>query len=365
MTVQEQIAEPDQAEVEAFGDRMIGILNEACTALMTSIGHQTGLFEVLADSAPASNDEIAAAAGLDARYVREWLNAMTTSRFLDYDPSEQTYRLPAAHAAWLTTAAGPNNLARAMIFVPLLAQVEQGIVHCFRNGGGLSYADYPRFHAAMAEDSKAVVDATLVEGVVPLVDGLVERLRSGIDAADIGCGSGHAVNVLARAFPRSRFTGFDFSEEAIGRAREEAAAWGLTNARFEVLDVSRLEVDAGFDLVTAFDAIHDQAHPGAVLGAIARSLREDGTFLMIDIKASSNVEDNLGLPWAPFLYTVSTMHCMTVSLGLDGEGLGTAWGEQLATSMLHEAGFDSVDVHEVEDDPFNSYYICRRGSRSR
>ena len=360
MTVQEKTAEPNAAEVEAFGDRMIGILNDACTALMISIGHQTELFEALAGGVPATSEEIAGDAGLNARYVREWLDALTTARILVYDPDRRTYRLPAAHAAWLTSSAGPNDLGRTMLLVAMLAEVEQGIVGCFRSGGGLSYADYPRFHAAMAEDSNAVVDAALVNGVIPLVDGLVERLTSGIHAADIGCGSGHAVNVLARAFPRSHFTGFDFSEEAIGAARAEAADGGLTNARFEVLDAARLEVDSGFDLVTAFDAIHDQAEPAAVLRAVARSLRQDGTFLMVDINASSNVEDNLELPWAPFLYTTSTMHCMTVSLGLGGAGLGTMWGEQLATSMLDEAGFGSVDVRKVEEDPFNNYYVCRR-----
>jgi SAM-dependent methyltransferase len=127
-----------------------------------------------------------------------------------------------------------------------------------------------------------------------------------------------------------------------------------------VVDVATLDIHDGFDLVTAFDAIHDQAHPARVLDAVARALRPDGTFLMVDIRASSNVEDNLELPWAPFLYTASTMHCMSVSLGLDGDGLGTAWGEQLATSMLHAAGFANVDIRSVESDPFNSYYVCRR-----
>ena len=360
MTAVELTAHPDAAAVEEFGDRMVGILNDACTALMSSIGHQTGLFEALAGRPPATSDEVAAVAALDPRYVREWLNAMTTARIVDYEPESRTYSLPAAHAGWLTEAAGPDNLARLMMFVPMLAEVEQGIVRCFRTGGGLSYADYPRFHALMAEDSRASVDAGLLDVVVPLVDGLPDRLGEGIDVADIGCGSGHLVNVLAGAYPNSRLTGFDLSEEAISTARQEACALGLTNARFELLDVATLDVRDGFDLITAFDTIHDQAHPGKVLDAVARAVRPDGTFLMVDIRASSNVEDNLELPWAPFLYTASTMHCMSVSLGLDGDGLGTAWGEQLATSMLHDAGFTNVDIRSVESDPFNSYYVCRR-----
>ena len=360
MTTVQQATELDPAAVEAFGDRMIGVVNEACTALMTSIGHQTGLFEALSGLGPATSQQVADVAGLNERYVREWLNAMTTARVVVNDPATGTYVLPAEHAAWLTDAAGPDNLARLTVFLPMLAEVEQGIVRCFREGGGLSYDDYPRFHALMAADSGAIVDATLIDVVLPLVAGIEDRLRAGIDVADFGCGSGHAVNVLARAFSRSTFTGYDFSPEAVGAGRREAEEWGLTNARFEVVDVATLDAAAEFDLITAFDAIHDQAHPRSVLAAACRALRDDGTFLMVDIKASSRVEENLEHPFGPFLYTVSAMHCMTVSLGLNGDGLGTAWGHQLATSMLHEAGFGRVDVHDVEADPVNSYYVCSR-----
>ena len=360
MTTVEKHAELDSEALEAFGDRMIGVVNDACTALMTSIGHQTGLFAALAGRQPSTSTEVAAAAGLNERYVREWLNAMTTARVVVHDAATGTYVLPGEHAAWLTDDAGPDNLARLMVYLPMLAEVEQGIVRCFHQGGGLSYSDYPRFHSLMAADSSAVVDATLLDVVVPLVEGLEDRLRAGIDVADVGCGSGHAINVLAAAFPDSRLTGYDFSAEAIAAARAEANALGLTNARFEVLDVAALDKAADYDLITAFDAIHDQAHPGRVLAGISRALRDGGTFLMIDIRASSNVAENLEHPLAPFLYTVSTMHCMSVSLGLDGDGLGTAWGEQLATSMLHDAGFAQVEIRAVEADPLNSYYVCSR-----
>ncbi len=350
----------DQAKSDALAARMMDVLNGAAVALMTSIGHQVGLFDAMAGRLPATSAEIAAAAGLHERYVREWLGAMVTGRVVDYDPSDGTYRLPPEHAAWLTRAAGPNNLARTAQYIPLLAQVEDPIVACFRNGGGVPYSAYPRFQRLMAESSGAVHDATLVETILPLVPGQPERLRSGIDVADIGCGSGHAVNLMARAFPQSRFVGYDFSEEGVRAGQREADAWGLTNARFEARDVTRLKMPNRFDLITAFDAIHDQAHPATVLANIARALRPDGVFLMVDIKASSNVDDNVDLPTSTFLYAVSTMHCMTVSLGLDGDGLGTAWGEQLARRMLHEAGFGQVDVKGVEQDPFNNYYVCRR-----
>jgi len=143
-----------------------------------------------------------------------------------------------------------------------------------------------------------VHDAALVEGILPLVPGLPDALRGGIEVPDVGCGPGHAVNLMAQAFPASRFTGYDFSTEAVDAARDEARSLGLTNASFEVLDVATLQQHERFDLVTAFDAIHDQAQPATVLANVRRALRPAGTFLMVDIKASSRLEQNIGLPWA-------------------------------------------------------------------
>lgn len=351
----------DASVAEEFADRMIGVLNDASVALMTSIGHQVGLFDVLAELPPGTSQEIAAAAGLQERYVREWLAAMTTGRIVHHNAETGTYRLPAEHAACLTRAAGPDNLGHIMQFVSLLASVEELVVECFAKGGGVPYSAYPRFHRMMAEDSATVHDAALVDGILALVPGLIERLREGIDVADVGCGQGHAVNLMATAFPNSRFIGYDFSPEAVAAGRDEAHRLQLTNATFEVRDAAELDVIQGYDLITAFDAIHDQAQPARVLSGIAAALRADGVFFMVDAKASSHLHENLDLPWAAFLYTLSTMHCMTVSLALGGIGLGTVWGEQVAVAMLGEAGFSQVEVKEIETDPFNSYYVATKG----
>lgn len=245
-----------------------------------------------------------------------------------------------------------------MQFIALLASVEEPVVECFANGGGVPYSAYPRFHRLMAEDSATVHDAALIEGILPLVPGLTDRLREGIDVADIGSGQGHAVNLMAAAFPNSRFTGYDFSPQAITAAKNEAQVLHLANSTFTLQDVTELGVIEEYDLITAFDAIHDQAHPARVLSGIAAALRADGVFLMVDANASNNLHENLDLPWAAFLYTLSTMHCMTVSLALGGAGLGTVWGEQVAVAMLGEAGFGQVEVKEIETDPFNYYYLA-------
>jgi 2-polyprenyl-3-methyl-5-hydroxy-6-metoxy-1,4-benzoquinol methylase len=193
-----------------------------------------------------------------------------------------------------------------------------------------------------------------------LVDGLPERLSSGADVADFGCGSGHAINVMAQAFPASRFTGIDFSEGAIAVGVQEAARLGLTNATFESQNLEQLDEREAYDVITVFDAIHDQAQPARVLENIYRALRPGGVFLMVDIKASSRLEDNVGVPLSTYFYTCSVMHCMTVSLAADGAGLGTVWGRQLATSMLADAGFADVRVAEIESDPINNYYIAKK-----
>src|SRR5215213_3282508 len=354
--------ELNMAEVEAFAGTMVGVLNGASLALMTSIGHQTGLFDTLATLPPATSQEIAEAAGLNERYVREWLGAMVTGGVIDYtyNPSEGTYVLPPEHAAWLTRAAGTDNLAVTAQFVPLLAEIEQPLIECFRHGGGVPYAAFPRFQQVMADNSGAIHDAALIETTLPLVPGLPPRLEAGIDVADIGCGSGHAVNLMAQAFPNSRFVGYDFSEDGAGAGRDEAQRLGLTNARFEARDVTALEAQGQFDLITAFDAIHDQAQPARVLTGIAEALRPEGVFLMVDIGASSHLHENMEFPLAPFMYTISCMHCMTVSLALDGTGLGAMWGEQKAREMLAEAGFTHVDVKRIEDDLTDSYYVATK-----
>ena len=147
-------------------------------------------------------------------------------------PASQTYSLPRHRAAVLTRAAGPDNLSRVAQFIPMLGEVEQKIIGCFHNGGGLPYSEYPRFHKLMAEQSGEVFDAALVDVVLPMAEGLPDRLRAGADVADIGCGSGHAINVMAQAFPASRFTGIDFSDEGLAVGAAEARSLGLTNAAF-------------------------------------------------------------------------------------------------------------------------------------
>jgi SAM-dependent methyltransferase len=350
---------PSPSRAEAFAGRLAAMFNDAAVTLMISIGHRTGLFDSMSVVGDVTSRQLAEAADLNERYVREWLGAMLTGGIVEHDPHRGTYRLPAEHAASLTRAASPANLAVTSQFIPMLGSVEDRIVDCFRNGGGVPDAADGRYHEVMAEESAQTVLSALVEHMLPLVPGAVARLEDGIDVIDVGCGSGRAIMLMAERFPRSRFTGADFSTEAITRAADESKRRGLRNVRFVQEDAARMTAAAAYDLVTTFDAVHDQADPAAVLANIRRALRPGGAYLMQDIGASSHHHENVDHPMGPFLYTISCLHCMTVSLSADGAGLGAMWGDQVARAMLAEAGFGDVTMSRLPHDPMNYYYVAR------
>jgi 2-polyprenyl-3-methyl-5-hydroxy-6-metoxy-1,4-benzoquinol methylase len=338
--------------------KLVAAINGAGLALMTSIGHRVGLFDTMSQMEPATSAEIARRTNLSERYVREWLGAMVTSDVIEYDPANQTYHLPREHAAVLTRAASPNNIAVSCQWIGVLGAVEDHVTEAFRHGKGVPYSAYKRFHEVMAEESAQTVVGGLDEHILPLVPGLTARLEHGIDVLDIACGSGRAMTQLALKYPRSRFHGYDFSNDAIEAATRHARQRGATNVTFHVRDLATMDDTQRYDLVTAFDAIHDQPKPAEVLSSIRRALRPGGLLLMQDILASSHLEQNASLMFGTFTYTISCMHCMSVSLANGGPGLGAAWGKELATKMLNAAGFDEVRVETLPHDPINYYYVC-------
>ncbi len=348
----------DGQRVREFAGQLMGLYTGGILSLMVDLGYKTGLFDAAAKR-PGTSQEIAERAGLNERYVREWLGAMTTGGIFEYDAASSAYSLPAEHAFCLTGVHG-LNLAPMSQMVAHLGKHVHKVADAFENGGGVPYSEFrPEFTEVMDSMGRRRYDALLISGYLPAARGLQERLLEGIRVADIGCGSGHCINIMAREYPNSSFVGYDIAEDAIAMGNAEAKEMGLSNARLEVIDVTELPSEPKFDLITAFDAIHDQVDPATVLRRVSDALAPDGTFLMIDIKASSNVEENVGNPTAPFLYGVSVMHCMTVSLASDGAGLGTVWGEQLARRMLADARFTSVEVSDAPD-PLNSIYVCRK-----
>lgn len=350
----------DPRAAEDFSERVAGILDAGAVAVMLSIGHRTGLLDVMADLPPSTSAKIAEAAGLSERYVREWLAAMTTGRVVRYHPATGTYRLPPEHAASLTRDGALGNLAVYAQFIAQMGEVQARVLECFETGAGMCYDEYPDFHQIMAEDSGQTVVARLFDTLLPLAPGLTERLEAGIAVLDAGCGCGRALLALARRYPASRFTGYDLCADAIEEASRQARSAGLDNARFETLDLGGFEQRERYDLVTSFDAVHDQRDPQDLLRRLHRSLRPGGVYLMQDIAGSAQLENNLDFPLASMLYAISCIHCTPVSLGQGGAGLGTMWGWETAEAMLREAGFPNVDRHILPHDPMNVWFVARK-----
>lgn len=353
-----------RSTTQDFAQQLTETLNAGALALMLSIGHRTRLFDRMANLPPSTAEEIAAAAGLSERYVREWVAAMTTAGVLRCDAAGSRFELPAEHAEVLTREAQPHSLAAYMQLVGVLGRVEDDVVRCFQRGGGLGCEAFPRYHEVAAEFREQSVVPGLEGPILDLVPGLVAKLEAGISVLDVGCGEGGALFALARRFPASRFLGYDRSAEIVTEARIGAVQRGLGNVRFEVRDASTMADRRAYDLVLAFDAMHAQARPDLVLAAIADALRDEGVFLMQQLRAASRISENLEPRTAPLLYTLSCMHSLTVSFEGNGLGLGAVWGEERACAMLAAAGFGRVKVSELRHDPYNSYFVTGVGKRA-
>jgi len=312
---------------------------------------------------PATSPQIAERSGLQERYVREWLGAMVTARVVEVEPKTLRYSLPPERAAFLTRAAGADNLAVFAQYIPVLGAVEDDIVDCFTRGGGVPYSRFPRFHEVMAEDSGQSVLSSLESHIVPLVPDLDDRLSAGIQVLDVGCGRGRILDRLATHYPASHFVAIDLSDEAIAYARHQASTAGRDNLEFHAGDLSDFDPTAeveAFDFVTTFDAVHDQAKPLNVLRGICRTFRPDGVYLMQDIRGSGHVHRDIQRPIGTFLCTLSCMHGMTVSLAQGGEGLRAMWGEEKTRDSLARAGFRSVETHKLAHHIQNSWYVVRK-----
>lgn len=345
-------------QTQSFEEKLLNIVTGGAMSLMVSVGHRTRLYDVMAAIGPATSAEIAKRAELSERYVREWLGAMTTGGIVELDEAKGVYTLPPEHAQLLTRT-GVANFGVTAQWVGLMGAVEDEVVAAFRHGQGVPYSSYKNFHAVMAEESEQTVVAALESAILPIVPGLIRRLEEGIDVVDVACGLGKAMLTLAKRFPKSRFLGLDVAKEVVDAANEAAVFEKLGTVKFVQQDLAAWAPKTSFDLVTGFDAIHDQAKPQRVLDAIAAALRPGGVFLMQDIGGSSHHHCNKHRPLSPFIYTISCFHCMSVSLANGGPGLGAAWGKEKALEMLGAAGFADVRVEELPHDMINYYYVAK------
>lgn len=346
---------------DVYAGRVARTLNSGFITMMISVGHRTSLFDVMAALPPSTSSEVAVAAGLAERYVREWLAAMTSAHIIDYDPRTATYFLPIEYAAVLSRSAGPNNLAPAAQLLSMLASVEDLVVAGFHGGGGVMPQAYEKITEMMAHEKRHRIDESYVDALLRLMPGMRRRLERGAQVLDVGCGDGALIHAMAREFPRSTFRGYDIARNAIQRALEQREEAGIGNVDYIQGDAVRIHEPGTYDLVLALESLHELPFPTAVLRNVATALLPDGVFLMQEAAASSHLARNVEHPFAPMMYALSTMHAVPVALADQrGEALGRMWGKERASRMLAEAGFRNVRVETLAMDPLSYYWVAMK-----
>jgi SAM-dependent methyltransferase len=317
-------------------------------------GDRLGLFKALVD-APATSAELAARAGVNERYAREWLGGMTNAGYLTRDSATGRFTLPPEHVPALADEGGPAFFGGAYEMFLALSDVYEPLTEAFRRGGGVPQSSYgARFWEGMERFTAGWFNNVLLQAWLPAMPAVHARLERGVTLVDIGCGRGRAVLKLAAAYPRSRFVGYDAFAPSIEFARTQAEQAGLGGrVRFEVRDVTAPLAEC-VEIVTTFDVVHDAVDPLGLMRAIRESLVENGIYVCLDTNCSPQLEANNG-PLGSMFHGISTMYCMTSSLANGGAGLGTlGLHEPRLREYAAIAGFR--DVRLAFQDPFNNLY---------
>jgi 2-polyprenyl-3-methyl-5-hydroxy-6-metoxy-1,4-benzoquinol methylase len=351
---------PDQAKMDAFMGKVFQDFTGASVVVLCSLGDRLGLFNDLDRHGPASSAELAERAGVEERYVREWLSALAAAGYLEYEPTGQRFTLPPEHAPALAHEGGPSFIGGGLQMFPVYGQVLEPLAEAFRQGGGVPFETYHEDYWAGMERSTAMwFDHLLVQQWLPTVPDVQAKLEHGALLADIGCGRGRALINLAQAFPAARFVGYDAFGPNIERARANAEAAGVADrVRFEQHTIAE-DMAERYDIITTFDVVHDAAQPLELVTAIRRALRPDGIFLCLEVNCLESLEENSKTPFGAAWYSGSLLYCLTTSLAQGGAGLGACGlPEPRLRELCLAAGFRSLRKLPVEN-PFNNMYEVR------
>jgi len=349
----------DPQKLNAFLDRAVSDLAAAYGGVMVSLGRKLGLYEAMAGAGPLASHEVARRAGCAERYVREWLNSQAAGGYVVYHPSSETYELTAEQAHVLADAESPLFLPPAWEVPASMWFDQPKAVEAFRTGAGVPWSEHDErlFHGSAAFYKNAY-RGQLVQDWLPALDGVVARLEAGARVADVGCGHGHSTVIMAEAFPRSRFHGFDSHADSVAAARANAEAAGVADrVVFERADAKDFE-GSGFDLVCFFDCLHDMGDPVGVARRAARALAPGGTLMVVEPYAGDRVEQNL-TPVGRLYYAASTTLCCAHALSENGgSALGAQAGEARLREVLGRAGL--TRVRRAYQTPFNLILEARR-----
>ncbi|MEP3276158.1 MAG: class I SAM-dependent methyltransferase [Stappiaceae bacterium] len=337
---------------EAFAGQVVGDIGATLSGVMTNIGHKLGLYRALAGGGEMTSKTLALKCNLTERYVREWLNNQVAGGYLQYNKTTQSYILPEAYIPVLVDPDSPVFLVPALEVAASFWLDEDRIADVFRTGEGIAWGEHHhRLFCGSESLFRPGYQAFLTSDWIAAMDGVKEKLVAGANVADVGCGHGASTIVMANAFPKSSFTGFDNHAASIETARQRAREGDAKgNIRFETVDAQSYPAES-FDLICFMDCLHDMGDPVGAARHAAKSLKNDGSVLLVEPAAADSIEDNIN-PVSRLYYAASTAVCTPCSLSQDvGLALGAQAGERRLSEVMEEAGFTSV--RRVAETPFN------------
>jgi SAM-dependent methyltransferase len=348
----------DDAKLHQFIGQMLGDLGGAASIAMVRMGDSLGLYKALHSKGAMTSGELAAAAGADERYLREWLSHQAASNYLSYDPATQKFALPEEQAMVFAVEDSPVYLLGGFDLMAALLDAQPKVEAAFKTGAGVEWGDHGAcMFCAVARFFRPGYHNHLVGEWLPALDGAVDKLNRGGKVADVGCGHGLSTIMMAKAFPNSQFVGYDFHQGSIDAARAHALTHGVAqNARFEVGTAKDFS-ETGLDLVTFFDCLHDMGDPTGAAAHVRQSLKPDGSWMIVEPMAGDSLEQNLH-PIGRLYYAGSTMICVPTSLSQEvGAALGAQAGEAKLREIITAGGFSTV--RRATETPFNMILEAR------
>ena len=336
------MAEVDEAKLEELAGKVVGDVAGAMGVFMSYLGDQAGVFEAIDKAGPATLEQLVAKTGMNPIYLREWLGSVSVAGYVTYNPDDETYYLTEEQALIFTREGQPACMQG--FFQAIVSQYEEQVkaVETFKSGKGRPWSEQsPCCFCATDRFFRPGYQAFLLTDWIPALAGVEDKLSNGAKVADIGCGHGSSTVLMAKAFPNSHFVGIDFHEPSIEEAKKHAADEGVSNVEFQVASAQDFDGD-GFDFACIFDALHDMGDPVGAAKHIRETMKEDGTFMLVEPMAGDSLSENMN-PFGQIYYGFSTTACTPASLAQDvGYGLGAQAGQKRLTKVLNEAGFANV-----------------------